>query len=133
MGFEKFKFMDRELRSKVTIRETGHIGFTTGAVNRFNIEEYSYCELYYDKESNKIGMKLLKEGELDSITKIIKKENNCYISSRPFFDYYGIPYHPSQSFIAVEDDESGLIIIDLKKPLPSKKLKRKEEKVIDDK
>lgn len=133
MAFEEFKFMDRALRSKVTIRETGHIGFSNGAINRLKINEFGFCKLYFNKEENKVGMKLIDNEKSESKTKIIKRKNNYYISSRPFFDYYGISYRPSRSFIAIEDEESGLIVIDLNKPLPSKKLKRKGEQEMDNK
>lgn len=133
MGFEKFKYLDGSQRPKVTLRENGQIGFSQGAVNRFNLKEYVYCELYYDSESARIGLRLTNEYEEGITAKLVLREQNFYVSARSFLDHYFISYSPARSFIAHEEEENNLIVLDLSKPLPSKRRRRRREQDMDEK
>ena len=133
MGFEKFKHLDGSIRAKITLRENGQIGFSKGAVNRFKLYKFDYCELYYDRDSERIGIRFTGEKENGATAKINKRPFNNYISARPFLDHYGISYIKARSFIAQEDEESELIVLDLKNPLPSRRKSRKEKQNMDEK
>ncbi len=124
MAFERFENMQGSRRAKITLRENGQIGFSGGAIKRFNLAESEFCELYYDVDAQKIGLRFVNKEEEGITGKLIKRNQNFYISARPFLDEYGISYSPARSFIAMVDDANGMIIIDLTKQLPSKRKKK---------
>lgn len=117
MTLERFENFGETFTPKISIRTTGQIGFSTGAVNKFEIKSYNYCELYYDPEDKKIGIKLTNAMESGISAKINMREIDCFISAKPFLDFYGIEYKPTKSYHGKIDEESGLIILDLNKPI----------------
>lgn len=115
MAFERFKEIGRSFAPKVSIRTNGQLGFSQGAVVRFEIGSYKYCQLYFDKHSNRIGLKFTNEDD-EMVANIFNKRNNCYIAAKTFLDYYNIDYGKTRSFTLLRDEDSEMIVIDLNKP-----------------
>ena len=115
MPFERFKEIGRSFAPKASFRKNGQIGFSQGAVKRFRIGEYKYCGLYFDKEEEMIGLEFKNEDD-GMVASVFNKRNNCYIAAKTFLDYYNIDYGKTKSFLLNKDDNSGLIVIDSKKP-----------------
>ncbi len=122
MGFERFTKIRSSYAPKVSIRTNAQLGFSQGMVKKYNMGEFKFCELYFNKDENKIGLKLTNDDD-GKVANIFIKENNCFISAKTFMDYYEIPYKETRSYVAVKDDSSGLIIIDLNSPMQNKKRK----------
>ena len=84
MAFERFTESGRSYKAKLSIRSNGQIGLNQGAYNRFNLGDYNYVVLFYDKDDNKIGLRFLHEMEEHAL-KYRNKHENISISARSFF------------------------------------------------
>ena len=107
--FEKFVETDSSFAAKVTIRQrTGQIGFNSGAMNRFKVNEFKYAILYFDPSERVVGIQLVTAEEPGSI-RISKKQSNTYVTAKNFFDKYGIDYSQSHRHDLEQDLESGFL------------------------
>ena len=117
MSWKKFESFGENFTPKISIRATGHIGFSRGAVNKFGLHRYQYCELLYDEERKMIGIKFTNDETSGVTTKLVKRDIDCFISAKPFLNYFGVEYKPTKSYYGEHDEESGLVVIDLGKPV----------------
>lgn len=115
MSFEKFTLFGGTFKPKVSIRATGHIGFSQGAVSRFKLDKMRSCELYFDRETNRIGFRFFTEEPGGTRAKVNQRGADCFISSRSFLNYYDVDYKVSRSFEIVYDEKANLFILDLNK------------------
>lgn len=76
--------------------------------------DYKYGVLFYDKELQRVGIKLTKEREEGSCSLIVRK-NHGSVSAKAFLNYYGIDYSETTPYDAHWDDQEKLIVFDLKK------------------
>ncbi len=107
--FEKFVETDSSFAAKVTIRQrTGQIGFNSGAINRFKVNNYKYVILYFDPSERVVGMQLVMSEEPGSI-RISKKQSNTYVTAKNFLDKYGVDYSHSHRHDLEQDPESGFL------------------------
>jgi hypothetical protein len=131
--FEKFTEVKKGFKLKMTVRSGGHLGISQSCAARYGIDGDGYYGVFfYDKEARVIGIKLSKEKEEGSVRiqyKLSKDKKNIFIQAciKSFLDCYQIDYSESTSFRPEVDTESGLIIIDLNKPIP-KKVSRQRQK-----
>lgn len=122
--FERFTKVGISFTPVVSIRKQGSFGLSQGALHRFNLlEDDWFVVLFYDKDSNVIGIQPTKEGTEEGAIKLVKrksvskasgKENlSCTIPAKAFFEYYSIPLESSRSFLARWDEESKMILVPL--------------------
>ncbi|PJA29779.1 MAG: hypothetical protein CO189_01450 [candidate division Zixibacteria bacterium CG_4_9_14_3_um_filter_46_8] len=115
MSFELFDKIGKTFSAKISIRSNGNIGFSKGAINKYNLAEKAHCRLYYDQERNLVGFKFVKDEEKDITTRLIRRGADMIISARSFLTYYGIDFEQTKAYIAQKDEENDLIFIDLNK------------------
>jgi len=109
--FEKFIQTSASFDAKATIRQkTGQIGFSAGAVNRFEIGKFSHAVLYFDRESRVIGIKLV-EAEEEGAIPINSRPSNTYLTAKNFLDKYAVDYSKSHRHELEVDEESGLLFL----------------------
>lgn len=120
MTFERFTKIGGSYSPKISIRTNGQLGFSQGAVKKFDMKKYGFCQLYFDQTNKKIGLRLSNEDD-GSVSRLYVRENNCFVSAKTFMDYYDLAYDKTQSFIAYKDPDEDLIIIDLNKPMRATK------------
>ena len=107
--FEKFVETDSSFAAKVTIRQrTGQIGFNSGAINRFKVNDFKFVVLYFDPSERVVGIQLVTSEEPGSI-RISTKKSNTYVTAKNFFDKYGIDYSQSHRHDLEQDTESGFL------------------------
>lgn len=114
MGFERFTLAGRAFRPKVSIRSTGQIGFSHGCVTRHGLDKTPFAVLFYDRDTKRIGVKPMSDRNEDGALKLSVRGGSGSISARSFLDYYHIEYDKTRSFDVTYDDESGMLIINLK-------------------
>ena len=113
MAFERFtKTKSRGYRPKVSIWSRGQIGFNQGFISRYNVEDYKFIVLFYDKEDKKIGFRFTKEDEEGCIKFSIKK-TGMVVSARAFLDYYNIDYSETRKYDVSYDEGDDLYVINL--------------------
>ena len=113
MAFERFTQIGRGYKPKVSITKSGQIGFNQGAFKHFELDDYQYAVLYYDKDNLRIGIGLTNDHSEAGACKIRKRASGADISARSFFSFYGIDYTESHRYDAVWEEDEGKIIVRL--------------------
>ena len=112
MGFEKFTQTGRSFTPKVSIWSRGQIGFNNGAVKRFKLEKFKYVVFFYDKETNRIGIRPIDTVE-DGAVKLNQKATGATVGAKAFLDFYDIDYEETRQYSVQEDKGNDLLVIDL--------------------
>jgi hypothetical protein len=114
MAFEKFTAVGKSFAPKLSIRSNGQIGFNFGAIEKYGLSKYPYAVLFYDKDTNKIGVKITKNKDEEGACKLSVRNGNASIGAKSFLDYYSIPYSKTARFETVWDEKEEMIIASLK-------------------
>ncbi|OGF52719.1 MAG: hypothetical protein A2Z21_08030 [Candidatus Fraserbacteria bacterium RBG_16_55_9] len=117
MSFERFTASGRSFKGRVSIRRNGQISLSHGAVQKFNLADYSHVVLFYDKDANLIGLKPTRDPEEPGAYKLNLKGMGASVAGLAFLDYYGIDYSRSQRYEARWDEEHEMVVIDLRTPI----------------
>lgn len=114
MAFEKFtKTRGRGYVPKVSIWNKGQIGFNEGALLRFNLKQFDYAVLFYDKDNKRIGIKFTNDKEDGTIKFVKRVTGGASISGKAFLDFYDIRPTENKKYDVVYNAEEGLYIIDI--------------------
>jgi hypothetical protein len=114
MAFERFKKTGRGYTPKVSIWLRGQIGFNHGAVQKYNISDWDYAILYFDKDEQKIGIKFTNDASEKGVCKITKGKTGAFISAKPFLSYYDISHEKTKKYDVEFDDENDMYVVSLK-------------------
>lgn len=112
--FVRFTETDASFLAKAAIRQTGQLGFTAGAVNRYRIGDFDFAVLYFDAENRVVGIELTKERGEGAIP-IKKSKTNTYIRAKNFCDRFEIDYSRSHRYDLRRDDQTGFLYFELDK------------------
>lgn len=112
MTFERFtKTRGRGYFPKVSIWGKGQIGFNQGAAGKYNLNNFEYAVLFYDKGNQRIGIRFTNEKE-DGIVKLIKRPGSgVSLSAKAFLDFYSIDYSKKRRYTVNYDNENDLYIL----------------------
>lgn len=114
MAFEFFKESGRGFRPRASIRKQGQIGLNHGAVRRFGLEKWGYVVLGYDRDSNRVALKLTNDEDAPGAQRLAIKDGSASISARAFLEYFDIPYRDeTRQFDVVLDEGRDLVIVTL--------------------
>lgn len=127
INFEQFTNIGGSYACKISIRTTGTLGFSQGALRRFNLEAGDwFFTLHYAKDEQIIGLRPTQDKTVPNIVRLQRRSVtnsegrtnvSAQVAARAFFDYYGIPYGEKvRSFNPTMSDEHKMILIDLKNP-----------------
>lgn len=115
MGFELFtEGGKRGFKPSVKIRANGQIYFNLGAMRKFSLEEFVGAQLYFDNDSERIGVVFTKYREAEGALNLVvrPKTSSSWISAKSFFHYYGITLPEDQSIdVEWEMDENNMLIL----------------------
>ena len=119
MAFERFTKLGRVYTPVAAIWSRGQISFNQGAVQKYNIGDYKYAVLFFDRESARIGIKFTNdEGESGAIA-LTKGRTGATLSVKAFLEYYDIPYERTRKYAVTYDSSDNLYIINLHQSLSS--------------
>ena len=114
MAFVRFTAKGRSFIPKVSIRSNGQIGLNNGAIEKYSIAHFRFAILFYDEESNKIGIKLTNEETDKGLNKIRIKDKTATIAAKSFLDFFSIPYaHKTRRFDVEYNEPESMLIINL--------------------
>jgi hypothetical protein len=119
MGFKKFtKVRSRIDVPKVGIWKSGMMSFNSSSMNEYGLRKYTYVVLYYDEDTNRVGMKFTNDQTAEGIMKLNKRKNvaGANFSCKAFLRTYKIEQTNVQFFLK-HDEESGLYVFDLNEPV----------------
>lgn len=137
-NFERFTNVNSSYAPKVSIRNTGQIGFSQGLMKRVGVDERDwYVALFYDKRHQAMGLKFTDNAEDIGLVKVQKRETTAsdgtvniggHISAKSFLDYYGIPFRDQkpQSFVPTFGKDRMVIVL-LSDPVGSDTVDEDEE------
>lgn len=112
MAFERFTQTGRSFRPVVSIWSRGQIGFNQGAVKRCVMKEGSFVVLFFDKDSNKIGLKIV-DTEEEGALKPKFSSTGAVISAKSFLDYYEVDFEKTKKYELTYDDDNELYVVDV--------------------
>lgn len=115
MAFERFTEVGRVFRPRASLRSNGQIGFNHGSVKRFDMEKYPYVVLFYDAETNRIGVQLTNNKDEPGAATLITKNGNGTVSARSFLEYYQLTPKETTQYNIEKDTASGMLIIEVAK------------------
>lgn len=124
-NFDRFEHVGTSFVPKISIRSSGVIGISQGALRKFGLLEGNwFVVLHYDREARVIGMKPTKNSSEIGAVKIVKRTHTAsngnesiiaHISARSFLEFYDIEYRDkTKRYIADWSPENEMIIVDLK-------------------
>jgi len=137
-SFEKFKSPGSRNSVKISIRESGVIGISQGALDKAGIkDEKWYAVLFFDKDQKVVGIRPTQESKEEGAAKIIynAKERDgkmlisASISAKPFIAAYDIPNPKTKSFKAewLPELNGGMLVADISGAFQPKTPMAKEE------
>jgi hypothetical protein len=116
MPFERFTNVGRVFRPRASLRSNGQLGFNHGCVIRFDMERFSHVVLFYDADTNRIGIKMTNDKEESGASTLTTKNGNGTVSARSFFEYYRLTPKKTTQYDIERDDASGMLVIGVGKP-----------------
>jgi hypothetical protein len=136
-NFEKFTKVGSSFAPMVSLRKQGAIGLSQGALNRFGLAEGDwYVVLYFDRTAKILGIQPTQNAAEEGAVKLIKRRAvgkhgkasiSSSISAKSFFEYYGLPMAETRTFLASQDDQAKMIIVDLNKRIDADKEEEEED------
>ncbi len=114
MSFERFTETNKSFISRISIRSNGQLGFSQGAIHKFNLSSFKFGILFYDKGEGKIGIQLSNDENEKGICKLQVRPQNASISAKAFLDFFDLPYSETKSYPAEWNEENKMIIFSLK-------------------
>ena len=114
MAFREYtETIGRGGKARASIWKSGQIGLNKGAVSKHKLSEDSYVVLYYDEDSNRIGIELLKGKTKDWAVPIKLRQGSAVIPSKQFMDFFEIDYSMSKKYDLKKNPDDGLLVIEL--------------------
>ena len=98
---------------KVTIQARGLIEFNEGAIRKFVLSRFNYAVLFYDQETNRIGIQFVNNSSERGTIKIIKKPNGIAIPAAFFLRQHNLLQNLSVSYKVAYSGEHDMYIIQL--------------------
>lgn len=115
MAFEEFNSKGGKFNPQVSINKGGGFGLSSGMHHRFQLDKYVGIKLYFDKDSKKVGIKLL-DTEQMGMFKLKKRpdEKGAFFAARSFMQAYSLDpkkYAGRYSPEEVDDPNFGKLFI----------------------
>ena len=115
MAFERFVMSERSFIPKVSIRSSGQIRFSSGAVTHYNMKKFDYVVFLYDRGERIIGLDFAQDKNARGVVKVNKRKTGMRMGAKAFLDYYNIDYSETKQYTLEYDKENKIYIIDLDK------------------
>lgn len=110
MAWEKYTKTGRGFKPKVSIWKRGQIGFNRGFVEKFDLQNYKFAILFFDRENWRIGVQFTNDNKEEGITKLKVRKTGAAISASGFLEYYNVQ-HDKTIKCDIEYDKKGKIFI----------------------
>lgn len=111
MAFEKYEGQrPRGTKDIVSIRKNGQIAFNSKSVQSFEVKNYKYAFLYYDKEKQRIGIEL-NNTKGRGARKITMLGGTALISGSAFLKHFNISIQKAKKFEPNFDDSNNMITL----------------------
>ncbi len=121
MSFEKFEKMSVRTGRKpaVSVMRGGRLALNGGCLAAF-MPGATHVHLYFDAKEKRIGLKPLsaKEKDADAFSLIGTRRSRArFVQAVGFLRHHGAIPEKTLRFEPYRDEKSGLVVVDLRKPL----------------
>jgi hypothetical protein len=130
MGLERFKRFtstDKGFVPIVSIWNKGQFWFSSGAVNKFNLDRYTHVVFLYDKEAREIGLLFRGNDKEEGAVKLGKRQTGIVVGAKNFLDCFNIDYSQTKQYLMRIEQEPDLFVISLDRGKISTKTKGETE------
>jgi hypothetical protein len=77
------KFLKRQNSGAITVRRNGTLGLSAGLIREHKLENFRFCNLYYDETTGQIGLQFLPAYQA-GCAKIIANGRQYFLHARRF-------------------------------------------------
>lgn len=123
MGFEKFdeagsgRGRPAGTEPMVSLRKSASIGINQAAIEEYFVESDG-AVMYYDEESNQVGIEPVDDTDADDAAYTVSKtDSGGTVAPKAFLERYDLVPEVTTQYDPAWDDEEGLVVIDLDDPL----------------
>lgn len=113
MAFIKFTQSGKSYAAKASLSKSGMLSLSDGARQRFRLDEFGFCVLYYDPESSQVGIELTADKNAEGARKIRFRQTGADIAAKSFVDFFGIDARETKTYVIEQDTETGMLVVDL--------------------
>jgi hypothetical protein len=114
MPFERFTQTGQRFKPKISIwSKGGQMGLNQGAIVKYNLDNYRYAILFFDREIKRIGIKFTNEENEEGVINFKTRKTGGVIPAKSFLDFFGIDYSETRKYDLIFDEKSKLYIVDL--------------------
>lgn len=114
LKLEKFTKTGKSFKPKASVRQSGQIGLSVGAIERFQLQKYKYAVLFYDSQQAVIGIKPAIEPE-EGANRLRVREWGADVTAKAFLEFHQIPYTETKQYEAIWSDQHHMVLIYLNK------------------
>lgn len=111
--FELFRDYRRVDSPTVSITRYGQLSFSEGAKREFNIGDYRFCRLHFDREDRRVGIELTNDDKLEGVRAIRHSRTGSTVSARNFLKFYKIDFKVTRVFDLAKGKETGFLVFKL--------------------
>lgn len=90
MRFVRFESKGMGYTPKITISKSGHINLNAGACRRFSLDKFACIVLYFDPETQEIGLQFGNEDSAPGARALQHRGTSAGVYARAFLDYHEI-------------------------------------------
>lgn len=115
MAFQRFSQVGQIFKSKASISTFGMLSFSSGARQRFNIDEnkYKFGALFFDTETRIIGIQLLEEDDGHGVVKLRFRDKGLDLAIKSFLEYYNILPKTTSLYEIEKNEQTGMLLVKL--------------------
>ena len=113
MPFIKYTEKGRSYAARTSISKTGMLSFSDGACKRFKMGDYKFVVLYYDPDTQRVGVELTNDEQAEGVKKLRHRATGADVAAKSFVDFFNIGVRATTTYEVGKDDESGLVVVDL--------------------
>lgn len=120
MPWVRYVHTGRSQSVKASVSPNGRLGFSSGARQRFGLDDFTHAVLYFDADTRRIGVELTNDPCIEGAVRIRPRKTGADVFCRGFLEYFAITPQSTASYAIERDPDSGWLIIDLSSGRPRK-------------
>ncbi len=127
MPFVKFTGPKKKYAARMSISPDGVIGFSDGTIQRYHLDEYTHCFLYFDPDTRRVGVEPTRDQNAPGARRFQHRANGSSVTSKSFLEFFNLRISQTTVYAVDKDDETGFLVIDLNTGTPRGTEKRRRE------
>jgi hypothetical protein len=90
MRLELFEGVRRHSKPRASIRKSGQLGFNQAARYRWDLDDYSWAQLYFDEKAKAIAVRFTRSKPEKGALKVTKQSSNFAVEARTLVNKLGL-------------------------------------------